>query len=125
MKGNTCGMCGRADGEVRQEYRTPNNRVIKDRVTTAAISPPPSDSWCKLQQVSVKLDGSVIDCDQPSKCYSVVPVLRCINGCHPPRTKTIRVGYHCAPQAQLTLKSVDVEVDTVAHEECQCTPQCS
>lgn len=35
LKGQTCGMCGHADGEVRQEYRTPNNRVIKDGVSHA------------------------------------------------------------------------------------------
>lgn len=35
MKGQTCGLCGKADGEVRQEYRTPNGRVTKNAVSQA------------------------------------------------------------------------------------------
>lgn len=35
MKGQTCGLCGKADGEVRQEYRTPNGRVTKSAVSYA------------------------------------------------------------------------------------------
>lgn len=27
MRGNTCGMCGNADGDYLQEYRTPNGRL--------------------------------------------------------------------------------------------------
>lgn len=30
MRGQTCGLCGKADGEVRQEYRTPNERLSKN-----------------------------------------------------------------------------------------------
>ncbi|KAM8874526.1 vitellogenin-like isoform 2-T2 [Spinachia spinachia] len=35
MKGKTCGLCGKADGEVRQEYRTPNGRLTKNAVSYA------------------------------------------------------------------------------------------
>ncbi|MEQ2219118.1 hypothetical protein XENOCAPTIV_012865 [Xenoophorus captivus] len=35
MKGKTCGLCGKADGEVRQEYHTPNGRVAKNSVSFA------------------------------------------------------------------------------------------
>lgn len=35
MKGQTCGLCGKADGEVRQEYLTPNGRLTKDTVSYA------------------------------------------------------------------------------------------
>lgn len=35
MKGQTCGLCGKADGEVRQEYRTPNSRVTKNPTSYA------------------------------------------------------------------------------------------
>lgn len=35
MRGQTCGLCGKADGEVRQEYRTPNERVTKNAVSYA------------------------------------------------------------------------------------------
>ncbi len=33
MKGQTCGLCGKADGEVKQEYRTPNGRLTKNAVS--------------------------------------------------------------------------------------------
>jgi hypothetical protein len=35
MKGQTCGICGKADGEVRQEFRTPNGQLAKDAVSYA------------------------------------------------------------------------------------------
>ena len=35
MKGQTCGLCGKADGEVKQEYRTPNGRLTKNAVSYA------------------------------------------------------------------------------------------
>lgn len=35
MKGQTCGLCGRADGEVRQEFRTPSGRLAKSAVSYA------------------------------------------------------------------------------------------
>ncbi len=35
MRGQTCGLCGKADGEVRQEYRTPNERLTKNAVSYA------------------------------------------------------------------------------------------
>lgn len=35
MKGQTCGLCGKADGEVRQEYITPNGRLTKNPVSYA------------------------------------------------------------------------------------------
>lgn len=35
MRGQTCGLCGKADGEVRQEYRTPNERLSKNAASYA------------------------------------------------------------------------------------------
>lgn len=35
MRGQTCGLCGQADGEFRQEYRTPNKRIAKNAVSFA------------------------------------------------------------------------------------------
>lgn len=35
MKGQTCGLCGKADGEIRQEYHTPNERLAKNAVSYA------------------------------------------------------------------------------------------
>ncbi|XP_020780334.2 LOW QUALITY PROTEIN: vitellogenin-2-like [Boleophthalmus pectinirostris] len=137
MKGKTCGLCGRADGEYRQEYRTPSNRVVSDAVShahswTLSGNTCRNEEGCKLQHVSVKLEGKFSHYGVPSKCYTVEPVLRCIPGCNPLKTKTIRVGYHCIPYDSnlssadnIFNKSKDLELDTVAHEDCQCTPQCA
>lgn len=35
MRGQTCGICGKADGEVRQEYVTPNERVSRNATSFA------------------------------------------------------------------------------------------
>lgn len=35
MKGQTCGLCGRADGEVKQERRMPSGRLTKSAVSYA------------------------------------------------------------------------------------------
>ena len=137
LKGKTCGMCGHADGELRQEYRTPNNRIVSDAVShghswTLSSESCRNEAGCKLQHVSVKRDGEYMNHGVSSKCYSVEPVLRCIPGCNALRTKTIKVAYHCIPSNSnlsttdnIFKKSKDVVLDTVAHEECQCTPRCA
>lgn len=35
MRGQTCGLCGKADGEVREEYSMPNQRVTQNAVSYA------------------------------------------------------------------------------------------
>lgn len=44
MKGQTCGLCGKADGEVRQEYRTPNGRLAKKAASYAHSWVVPAES---------------------------------------------------------------------------------
>ena len=44
MKGQTCGVCGKADGEVRQEYRTPSGRLTKSSVSHAHSWVVPAES---------------------------------------------------------------------------------
>ncbi|KAK5907202.1 hypothetical protein CesoFtcFv8_005079 [Champsocephalus esox] len=140
MKGQTCGLCGKADGEVRQEFRTPNTRVTKDAVSYA-------HSWmvsgkscrdvseCYIKLESVKLEKQVMLFGQESKCYSVEPVLRCLTGCMPVRTTPVTVGYHCLPVdsnlnvseslSSISEKSIDLRETAVAHLACHCTPQCA
>ncbi|KAK1897097.1 Vitellogenin-2, partial [Dissostichus eleginoides] len=140
MKGQTCGLCGKADGEVRQEFRTPNKRVTKDAVSYA-------HSWvvsgkscrdaseCYIKLESVKLEKQVMLHGQESKCYSVEPVLRCLPGCMPVRTTPVTVGYHCLPiDSNLNMsgslssiyeKSIDLRETAVAHLACRCTAQCA
>ncbi|XP_029286236.1 vitellogenin-2-like [Cottoperca gobio] len=140
MRGQTCGLCGKADGEVRQEYSTPNQRLTKDAVSYA-------HSWvmgakscrdvseCYVKLESVKLEKQVNIHGQDSKCYSVEPVLRCLPGCIPVRTTPVTVGYHCLPVdanlnrsvglSSIFEKSIDLRETTDAHLACRCTAQCA
>ncbi|XP_070816139.1 vitellogenin-2-like isoform X2 [Chaetodon trifascialis] len=140
MKGQTCGLCGKADGEIRQEYRTPNTRLSKNAVsyTHSWVLPGKScrdASECYMQLESVKLEKQVTLHGQDSRCYSVEPVLRCLPGCMPVRTTTATVGYHCLPaDSNLNLsqglssiyeKSIDLQETAEAHLACRCTAQCA
>ncbi|KAK5930776.1 hypothetical protein CgunFtcFv8_026989 [Champsocephalus gunnari] len=140
MKGQTCGLCGKADGEVRQEFRTPNTRVTKDAVSYAhswmvSGNSCHDDSECYIKLESVKLEKQVMLFGQESKCYSVEPVLRCLTGCMPVRTTPVTVGYHCLPVdsnlnvseslSSISEKSIDLRETAVAHLACHCTPQCA
>ncbi|XP_016117855.1 vitellogenin-like [Sinocyclocheilus grahami] len=100
MKGQTCGLCGKADGEIRQEYTTPSGDLTKSSVSFAHSWVLPADSCrdasqCRMKLESVKLEKQVILNGQESKCYSIEPVLRCLPGCVPMRTTPVTVGYHC------------------------------
>ena len=55
---------------------------------------------CRLRLESVKLEKQMIVNGQESKCYSVEPVLRCLNGCHPVRTTPVTIGFHCLPTGE-------------------------
>uniref|UniRef100_A0A8D0ADU3 Vitellogenin-2-like n=1 Tax=Sander lucioperca TaxID=283035 RepID=A0A8D0ADU3_SANLU len=140
MRGQTCGLCGKADGEIRQEYRTPNERLTKNAVSYA-------HSWvlsgkscrdaseCYMKLESVKLEKQVVLHGQESKCYSVEPVLRCLAGCMPVRTTTATVGYHCLPAdsnlnvseglSSIYEKSTDLIERAEAHLACRCAAQCA
>uniref|UniRef100_A0A8K9UW97 Phosvitin n=1 Tax=Oncorhynchus mykiss TaxID=8022 RepID=A0A8K9UW97_ONCMY len=139
MKGQTCGLCGKADGENRQEYRTPSGRLTKSSVSFAHSWVLPSDSCrdaseCLMKLESVKLEKQVIVDDRESKCYSVEPVLRCLPGCLPVRTTPITIGFHCLPVdsnlnrseglSSIYEKSVDLMEKAEAHVACRCSEQC-
>ncbi|XP_070687930.1 vitellogenin-2-like [Pempheris klunzingeri] len=141
MRGQTCGLCGKADGEVRQEYRTPNERLTKNAASYAHSWVLPGKSCreaseCYMKLESVKLEKQMILQGQESKCYSVEPVLRCLPGCMPVRTTTVTVGFHCLPTGQsarnqslglssIYEKSVDLRETAEAHLACRCTAQCA
>ncbi|XP_034085810.1 vitellogenin-2-like [Gymnodraco acuticeps] len=140
MKGQTCGLCGKADGEVRQEFHTPNKRVTKDAVSYAhswvvAGKSCHDASECYIMLESVKLEKQVMLYGKESKCYSVEPVLRCLPGCMPVRTTPVTVGYHCLPVdsnlnmseslSSISEKSIDLRETAVAHLACRCTAQCA
>ncbi|XP_034529933.1 vitellogenin 2 [Notolabrus celidotus] len=140
MRGQTCGLCGKADGEVRQEYRTPNTRLTKDAVSYAhswvvAGKSCREDYGCYMKLESVKLEKQVLLHGEESKCYSVEPVLRCLPGCMPVRTTPVTIGYHCLPidtnlsrsegMNSIYEKSVDLRETAEAHLACRCTAQCA
>jgi hypothetical protein len=54
MKGQTCGLCGKADGEVREEYQTPNGRLASNSVSYAQSWVIPAES---CRDVSSKTGG--------------------------------------------------------------------
>ncbi|XP_067452945.1 vitellogenin-2-like isoform X2 [Thunnus thynnus] len=140
MRGQTCGLCGKADGEVREEYRTPNERLTKNAVSYAHswVMPGKScrdSSECLMKLESVKLEKQMVLHGEESKCYSVEPVLRCLPGCMPVRTTTVTVGFHCLPAdsymnrseglSNIYQKSEDVTETAEAHVACRCHAQCA
>ncbi|MED6233004.1 Vitellogenin-2 [Ataeniobius toweri] len=140
MRGQTCGLCGKADGEVRQEYSTPNERVSRNATSFAHSWVLPAKSChdtseCYMQLDSVKLEKQISLEGEESKCYTVEPVLRCLPGCLPVRTTSVTVGYHCVPLdsnlnrsdglSSIYEKSIDVSETAESHLACRCTPQCT
>nr|AWI62945.1 VtgAa [Scophthalmus maximus] len=140
MKGQTCGLCGKADGEVKQEYRTPNGRLTKNAVSYAHSWVLPAESCrdtteCRMKLESVPLEKQVNIHGQASKCFSVEPVLRCLPGCFPVKTTAVTVGFHCIPfDSSLNRleslhniydNSVDLRETAEAHIACSCTAQCA
>ncbi|XP_033937400.1 vitellogenin-1-like isoform X2 [Pseudochaenichthys georgianus] len=137
MKGQTCGLCGKADGETRQEYRTPNGRLTKSAVSFAHSWVLPAESCrdtteCRMKFESVQLESQIPIHGQESKCFSVEPVLRCLPGCFPVKTTSVTVGYHCLPADAAQNRpeiiydmSVDLRETAEAHLACSCTAQCA
>uniref|UniRef100_A0A8C5QER8 Phosvitin n=1 Tax=Leptobrachium leishanense TaxID=445787 RepID=A0A8C5QER8_9ANUR len=123
MRGKTCGMCGRHDDEIEQEFEMPNGLIAKDAKSFA-------DSWsliddtctgaCKMEHETISLVKEDLD----STCYSVHPVLRCSKGCAPTKVAPVPVDFHCKAadesldEQDLSELSVD-QVETVdAHVAC-------
>ncbi|XP_073699963.1 vitellogenin [Garra rufa] len=138
MKGQTCGLCGKADGEIRQEYRMPSGFLTKSLVSFAhswvlAAESCRDASQCHMRLETVKLENKKSDW-QLSKCYSVEPVLRCLPGCLPIRTSHITIGFYCLPSdfrmnpsANLSSNyenTEDLRETAEAHMACQCTEEC-
>uniref|UniRef100_A0A3Q2UH68 Vitellogenin-1-like n=1 Tax=Fundulus heteroclitus TaxID=8078 RepID=A0A3Q2UH68_FUNHE len=133
MKGKTCGLCGKADGEIRQEYHTPNGRVAKNSVSFAHSWILPAESCrdaseCRLKLESVQLEKQLTIHGEDSTCFSVEPVPRCLPGCLPVKTTPVTVGFSCLasdPQTSVYDRSVDLRQTTQAHLACSCNAKCS
>ncbi|NXY48555.1 VIT2 protein, partial [Ceuthmochares aereus] len=135
MAGKTCGICGKYDAEKEREYQTPSGYLAKDAmsfVQSWIISEDPCAGDCKLQRKFVKTEKPVSFEKAAGKCFSVEPVLRCVQGCSATRTVPVSVGFHCVPadstlnpqgQIRLDQKSEDIVSTVSAHTACSCQQQ--
>ncbi|NXS76448.1 VIT2 protein, partial [Pandion haliaetus] len=135
MAGKTCGICGKYDAEKEREYQMPSGYLAKDAVSFGQswiISEDPCAGACKLQRKFVKIEKPVAFEKAAAKCFSMEPVLRCVEGCSATRTVPVSVGFHCVPaastlslegQIRLDQKSEDVVSTVSAHTACSCHQQ--
>ncbi|NXW17439.1 VIT2 protein, partial [Circaetus pectoralis] len=135
MAGKTCGICGKYDAEKEREYQMPSGYLAKDAVSFGQswiISEDPCAGACKLQRKFVKIEKPVAFEKKAAKCFSMEPVLRCVEGCSATRTVPVSVGFHCVPaastlslegQLRLDQKSEDVVSTVSAHTACSCQQQ--
>ncbi|NXN38052.1 VIT2 protein, partial [Rhinoptilus africanus] len=132
MAGKTCGICGKYDAEKEREYQMPSGYLAKEAVSFGQswiIPEDPCAGACKLQRKFVKIEKPVAFEKAAAKCFSVEPVLHCIEGCSATRTVPVSVGFHCVPadstlslegQIRLDQKSEDVVSTVSAHMACSC-----
>ncbi|NXA10038.1 VIT2 protein, partial [Sapayoa aenigma] len=135
MAGKTCGICGKYDAEKEREYQMPSGYLAKDAVSFGQswiISEDPCAGACKLQRKFVKIEKPAAFEKTAAKCFSVEPVLRCVEGCSATETVPVFVGFHCVPadsalslegQLRLGQKSEDVVSSVSAHTACSCRQQ--
>ncbi|XP_017680338.1 PREDICTED: vitellogenin-2-like [Lepidothrix coronata] len=135
MAGKTCGICGKYDAEKEREYQMPSGYLAKDAVSFGQswiISEDSCAGACKLQRKFVKIEKAVGFEKMAAKCFSVEPVLRCVEGCSATGTVPVSVGFHCVPadsapslerQLRLGQKSEDVVSSVPAHTACSCQHQ--
>ncbi|NWX72695.1 VIT2 protein, partial [Alca torda] len=135
MAGKTCGICGKYDAEKEREYQMPSGYLAKDAVSFGQswiISEDPCAGACKLQRKFVKIEKPVAFEKAAAKCFSVEPVLHCVEGCSATRTVPVSVGFHCVPadsalsmegNIRLDQKSEDVVSAVSAHTACSCQRQ--
>ncbi|XP_027754198.1 vitellogenin-2-like [Empidonax traillii] len=135
MAGKTCGICGKYDAEKEREYQMPSGYLAKDAVSFGQswiISEDPCAGACKLQHKFVKIEKPVGFEKTAAKCFSVEPVLRCVEGCSATGTVPISVGFHCVPadsapslerQIRPGQKSEDLVSSVPAHTACSCQHQ--
>ncbi|NWY57259.1 VIT2 protein, partial [Chionis minor] len=135
MAGKTCGICGKYDAEKEREYQMPSGYLAKDAVSFGQswiISEDPCAGACNLQRKIVKIEKPVAFEKAAAKCFSVEPVLHCVEGCSATRSVPVSVGFHCVPadstlnlegQMRLDQKSEDVVSTVPAHTACSCPQQ--
>ncbi|XP_073669605.1 vitellogenin isoform X1 [Paramisgurnus dabryanus] len=137
MRGQTCGLCGKADGEIRQEYHTPSGYLTKSPIVFVHSWVLTAESCLDTNQCHMKLETVQLERQMSDKyhseCYSVEPLLRCLPGCVPVRTNHIVVEYYCFPSnSRLNYtenlssnfkKNEDLR-ETEVHMDCYCSESC-
>uniref|UniRef100_A0A3Q2ZK41 Uncharacterized protein n=1 Tax=Hippocampus comes TaxID=109280 RepID=A0A3Q2ZK41_HIPCM len=108
IKGQTCGLCGKADGEIRQEYRTSNGRVTKNAVSFA-------HSWVLPAENCRDTTGNMKDLTRTE--FEFNSFLYCLD-------LLVCADAAVIPQDFYNY-SVDMRETTQAHLACSCTPQCA
>ncbi|KAG1928327.1 vitellogenin [Pimephales promelas] len=128
MKGQTCGLCGKADGAIRQEHTTPSGYLTESSVSFAHSWVLPAESCrdasqCHMKLESVKLEKQVILNGQESICRAVhqsEPSLSLLD-----TTACPLVNSNLNMFDGIYEKSVDLRETTDAHVACRCSEQCA
>ncbi|XP_055073124.2 vitellogenin isoform X2 [Misgurnus anguillicaudatus] len=137
MRGQTCGLCGKADGEIRQEYHIPSGYLTKSPIVFAHSWVLTAESCldtnrCHMKLETVQLARQMLD-KYHSECYSVGPLLRCLPGCVPVMTSQLIVEYYCLPSnsrlnysenLSSNLRNKEDLRETEVHMDCYCSESC-
>nr|BDQ29910.1 vitellogenin2 beta [Scyliorhinus torazame] len=130
MMSKTCGICGHNNGE--RKMMKPNQeeaRDVEDLFESWTYPGQTCTDDCKVRQNFVELGKTVNVEGQESRCYSVEPVQRCLEGCSPIETLSRIVNFHCVPANQPVdaavifssrKKSVDTSHPVDSHTDCLC-----
>ncbi|XP_073400966.1 vitellogenin-1-like isoform X2 [Dendrobates tinctorius] len=137
MHGRTCGLCGNADHCKMNDFQKPNQETARScngLVHSWTVPGNTCGSSCALGRQYIMLENERIE-ERQSTCYSVEPVLKCVEGCHPATTMPITVAFHCLPResamgledwrANPKASSEDLIKEVEAHTSCSCTEKCA
>ncbi|XP_073500053.1 vitellogenin-1-like [Phyllobates terribilis] len=137
MHGRTCGLCGNADRCKMNDFQKPNRETARScngLVHSWTVPGNTCGSSCALGRQYIMLENERIE-ERQSTCYSVEPVLKCVEGCHPETTMPITVAFHCLPResavgledwrANPKVSSEDLVKEVEAHTSCACTENCA
>ncbi|XP_043554544.1 vitellogenin-like isoform X2 [Chiloscyllium plagiosum] len=130
MMSKTCGICGLNNGE--EKLLMPNQEEARDVEHLFESWTFPGQTCkddCKVRRTFVELGKLVKFEGQESKCYSVEPVQRCLEGCSPIETHSRIANFHCvsanrsvnaAAMLNFRKKSVHVSHSVDSHTDCVC-----
>ncbi|KAJ1171460.1 hypothetical protein NDU88_003321, partial [Pleurodeles waltl] len=99
MRGKTCGICGNADGQRQNDLTKPNHEKAlscSNFIHSWSVPENSCSGGCNFNHQFVKLDTRLYH-EEDTTCYSVEPVLQCLNGCVPLKKFPVKVGFHCLP----------------------------